>query len=229
MLRRLFSSPSIFPWRNRCADFFFQLGTAIGVTVSTVVFNNVGLNIPPGGDLISKYRAAQWAAFAFGCIGMVYYSVPDMPTHASVSFFSPRLDLLATVLCIISFRGVGVVGQRGPPKPNPISENEKGTHSTSTPSDPVTKTIGLPGTLSTGGLHKNDLLSASTHQIDQSYVTSSNSGTAYSSSANTFVQQIPLGSSDTTFLKAKGAGTGVSESKSTMTTTTATNDEKNSD
>jgi hypothetical protein len=46
-----------------------QLGTAVGVTVTTVVYNNVGERLAPGEDVIAMYRAAQWTAFAFGVIG----------------------------------------------------------------------------------------------------------------------------------------------------------------
>ncbi|KAF9478870.1 MFS general substrate transporter [Pholiota conissans] len=65
-----------------------QLGTAVGVTVTTVVYNNVGENLIPGADVIVMYRAAQWTAFAFG--------------------------IIATCLGVIFFRGVGVVGFRAP-------------------------------------------------------------------------------------------------------------------
>ncbi|KJA16450.1 hypothetical protein HYPSUDRAFT_147747 [Hypholoma sublateritium FD-334 SS-4] len=65
-----------------------QLGTAVGVTVTTVVYNNVGSRLAPGEDVLAMYRAAQWTAFAFG--------------------------ILATVIGVICFRGVGVVGFREP-------------------------------------------------------------------------------------------------------------------
>ena len=50
-----------------------QLGTSIGITIGTVVFNrlliaNSGTNIPeraPRDDLLKSYRAAQWTNFAF--------------------------------------------------------------------------------------------------------------------------------------------------------------------
>jgi hypothetical protein len=76
-----------------------QLGTAVGITVTTVVFNSMSSKIGPSEDTLSMYRAAQWTSFAFGVI--------------------------ATALGITFFRGVGVVGYRAP-KPISILENEKG-------------------------------------------------------------------------------------------------------
>jgi len=76
-----------------------QLGTAVGVTVSTVVFHRVGLKIVPGEDTLRMYSTAQWTCFAFG--------------------------IIETTLVIIFFRGVGVVGDRAP-KPASVSETEKG-------------------------------------------------------------------------------------------------------
>jgi predicted MFS family arabinose efflux permease len=46
-----------------------QLGTAVGVTVSTVVFNSVSQRAVAQKDLIVSYHAAQWTTFAFGAIG----------------------------------------------------------------------------------------------------------------------------------------------------------------
>ncbi|KAH6901343.1 efflux protein [Coprinopsis sp. MPI-PUGE-AT-0042] len=77
-----------------------QLGTAVGVTASTVVFNHVnsrlGFNTSRGvsehaagavqGGNLDTYHAAQWMNCAFG--------------------------FLAAILSIVFFRGVGVVGQR---------------------------------------------------------------------------------------------------------------------
>ncbi|KAF4568237.1 hypothetical protein EYR40_010365 [Pleurotus pulmonarius] len=81
-----------------------QLGTALGVTVTTIVFNRVvaqdarrlGLdpasNSPQGGvpdhsePMLNGYRAAQWTAFAFGAI--------------------------ATVVTVATMSGVGIVGDR---------------------------------------------------------------------------------------------------------------------
>ncbi|KIM37308.1 hypothetical protein M413DRAFT_20342 [Hebeloma cylindrosporum] len=74
-----------------------QLGTAVGVTVTTVVFNRVGTKVAPGGDMLRMYRAAQWTAFAFG--------------------------IIATTLGIVFFRGVGVVGHRAP-KPTSVGDPE---------------------------------------------------------------------------------------------------------
>jgi hypothetical protein len=67
--------------------------------VTTVVFNRVGTKIGSDGDTLQMYRAAQWTAFTFG--------------------------IIATILGIVFFRGVGVVGHRAP-KPASVSESEKG-------------------------------------------------------------------------------------------------------
>ncbi|KAF8992531.1 major facilitator superfamily domain-containing protein [Cyathus striatus] len=46
-----------------------QVGTAVGITVSTVVFNRVTKH--NGGEIsLRSYRAAQWTCFAFGCIAI---------------------------------------------------------------------------------------------------------------------------------------------------------------
>ena len=47
-----------------------QLGTAVGVTVSTVVFNSVARKVvAENEDPILMYKAAQWTTLAFGVIG----------------------------------------------------------------------------------------------------------------------------------------------------------------
>ncbi|KAI9440322.1 putative efflux transporter [Lactarius indigo] len=77
-----------------------QLGSSIGVSVSTIVFNSVlrtqskrlgvvadaqGDNVPLPAQL-KAYKAVMWTGFAFG--------------------------LLCTILCVIFLRGVGIVGER---------------------------------------------------------------------------------------------------------------------
>ncbi|KDQ58837.1 hypothetical protein JAAARDRAFT_127904 [Jaapia argillacea MUCL 33604] len=81
-----------------------QLGTAFGLTISTIVFNRVlkrgslklgvvpdasGMNVPLPAQL-KAYEAAQWTAFGFG--------------------------MLATLLAIVFLRGVGIVGHQHPNK-----------------------------------------------------------------------------------------------------------------
>ncbi|KJA16451.1 hypothetical protein HYPSUDRAFT_207046 [Hypholoma sublateritium FD-334 SS-4] len=61
-----------------------QIGTAVGVTVTTVVSNTVSGRLRPGEDTIVTYHAAQWTGFAFG--------------------------IIAAILGVVFFRGVGVVG-----------------------------------------------------------------------------------------------------------------------
>ncbi|KAL0565729.1 hypothetical protein V5O48_016292 [Marasmius crinis-equi] len=83
-----------------------QLGTSLGITISTVVFNN-SLHFPPpphGGPppgppwpsapphvQLKSYHAAFWTTFAFG--------------------------VLAALLAVVFLRGVGIVGQSGSKKP----------------------------------------------------------------------------------------------------------------
>ncbi|KIY53663.1 putative efflux transporter [Fistulina hepatica ATCC 64428] len=59
-----------------------QLGTSIGVTITTIVYDRV----LPQGDPLKAYHSAQWAAFAFG--------------------------IFASIISIALFRGVGVVGSK---------------------------------------------------------------------------------------------------------------------
>ncbi|KAJ8519130.1 hypothetical protein ONZ45_g3885 [Pleurotus djamor] len=96
-----------------------QLGTTLGVPVTTIVFNRVveqksramrwrlnstGSNAPRPA-LLEGYKAAQWCAFGFGA--------------------------LAVLLALISLPGVGVVGHRAAPQSTPAqsdpnkSEKEK--------------------------------------------------------------------------------------------------------
>ena len=63
------------------------------------MFNRIETKVGPDGDTLRMYRAAQWTAFAFG--------------------------IISTILSIVFFRGVGVVGHRAP-KLTSVSENEKG-------------------------------------------------------------------------------------------------------
>ncbi len=82
-----------------------QLGTAVGVTVSTVVFNSVARKVvAENKDPILMYKAAQWTTMAFGVIGKVSLSLVKR-----LAFF---ICVVATILGIIAFRGVGAVGTR---------------------------------------------------------------------------------------------------------------------
>ncbi|ESK91311.1 efflux transporter [Moniliophthora roreri MCA 2997] len=102
-----------------------QLGTSLGITVSTVVFNNVlhkdsmRRHLPPPPDArhaprpvqLECYHAAFWTTFAFG--------------------------VLATILAVLFLRGVGIVGQRRGAKKSGEAENGemKGTAVTRQPSE----------------------------------------------------------------------------------------------
>ncbi|KAG9223106.1 hypothetical protein CCMSSC00406_0000205 [Pleurotus cornucopiae] len=99
-----------------------QLGTTLGVPITTIVYNRVvqqrsremrwRLNPmasnAPRPAMLAGYRAAQWCAFAFGC--------------------------LAIILALIFLPGVGIVGHRGPPGPAQET-TDKGPFKPSPPED----------------------------------------------------------------------------------------------
>jgi len=89
-----------------------QLGTAFGIAVTTVVFNGVTLARPPGADMIVSYHSANWTSVAF-C-------------------------LIACILSIIFFRGVGVVGHRVPNLKTTLAEEQE--KETLTPSKDLSPT-----------------------------------------------------------------------------------------
>ncbi|KAG7097208.1 hypothetical protein E1B28_004579 [Marasmius oreades] len=75
-----------------------QIGTSLGVTVSTVVFNRVAQQQP--GDPLKSYQAAQWTCLGFG--------------------------IVATLLSMICLRGVGIIGdKRATVTPEDISDDAK--------------------------------------------------------------------------------------------------------
>ena len=99
-----------------------QIGSAIGLSVSTIVFNGVlraqqssrlGVPVDQGGDdapplvpQLKAYQAAMWTGFAFG---MLCGCLKLFPTGAlGLQHFS--YDFSATFLCVF-LRGVGVVGE----------------------------------------------------------------------------------------------------------------------
>ncbi|KAF9446079.1 MFS general substrate transporter [Macrolepiota fuliginosa MF-IS2] len=65
-----------------------QLGTSAGVTISTVVFNRVTMNLGKQDDMIRGYRAAQWTCCAFGLCGallsLVFFRGVGVPGHKKV-------------------------------------------------------------------------------------------------------------------------------------------------
>ncbi|KAK0236923.1 efflux transporter [Armillaria nabsnona] len=98
----------------------YQIGTALGVTVSTIVFNrvvaqdslNMGIVVDnansnaPREGLLNGYKAAEWTAFAFGAIG--------------------------ALLAVLFFWNVGIVGDKDAPE---------GTKPVSTPQSASTVAI----------------------------------------------------------------------------------------
>ncbi|KAG5653775.1 hypothetical protein H0H81_010616 [Sphagnurus paluster] len=95
-----------------------QLGTSLGVTVTTVIFNSVTQQKAATGSgsealpTLESYKAAQWGAFGFGML--------DLPS--------------ATLLAIAFFRGVGVVGERKASAHGDESEQDKDQERTVAPS-----------------------------------------------------------------------------------------------
>lgn len=63
----------------------FQLGTSVGITVTTVVFNRVTRRNGPAVDNISSYHGAQWTSFAFGILGACsdFLALTRPATHSS--------------------------------------------------------------------------------------------------------------------------------------------------
>ena len=100
-----------------------QIGSAIGLSVSTIVFNGVlraqssslGVSLDQGSDdeppaaQLKAYRAAMWTGFAFGILCEFW-----IPTRLG-SWFHKRLMSIGfffvsgTMLCVF-LRGAGIVG-----------------------------------------------------------------------------------------------------------------------
>ena len=72
---------------------------------------------------LKAYQAAQWAAFCFSMIGMLF--LLNRVVHSSPS------SSLATILVIIFFRGVGIIGVKGgahsTPEPAPNTDEKEPT------------------------------------------------------------------------------------------------------
>ncbi|KAF8621484.1 hypothetical protein AX15_007772 [Amanita polypyramis BW_CC] len=102
-----------------------QIGTAIGVIVSTIVFNRVivresdrlGVVINEEQDNIPRiaqlkaYRAAEWTSFAFG--------------------------MIATIFVLLFFRGVGIIGVKNKTPPNPVNDVKSSNSSSTTVAQPI--------------------------------------------------------------------------------------------
>jgi hypothetical protein len=78
----------------------------------------------PRSAQLKAYQAAQWAAFCFSMIGMHFY-LSSVARYSSPSFY------LATILVIIFFRGVGIIGVKGgahgTPEPAPNADEKEPT------------------------------------------------------------------------------------------------------
>ena len=110
-----------------------QIGTAVGITVTTVVFNTVSGRLRPGEDDIVTYHAAQWTGFAFGIIGKRSLRSQRLSFGLIFVYFP------AAVIGVIFFRGVGVVGvtanNRTLSKPASRDDEESGTTYSATGTD----------------------------------------------------------------------------------------------
>ncbi|KAF8722460.1 hypothetical protein AX14_009814 [Amanita brunnescens Koide BX004] len=117
----LFVSKTVTPTEQSVSGALFQtmtqIGTAVGVIVSTIVFNRVlaqdsrkqgvildaNQDNAPRSAQLKAYQAAQWAAFSF--------------------------SMIATILVIVFFRDVGIIGVKGgahgAPEPGPNTDDEK--------------------------------------------------------------------------------------------------------
>ena len=76
----IFIAKSVLPHEQSVAGALFntliELGTAAGLTVSTVVFNSVSQRaVAENRDGIVSYHAAQWANLGFGVIGTFWFDL----------------------------------------------------------------------------------------------------------------------------------------------------------
>ena len=117
--------------------FFFsfpkkKLGISFGITVTTIVFDKVALATPTGADMIVSYHYATWTSGGFGLIGNYFFIISFyLFSIWSYKFFM----ILAFVLGVLSFRGVGVVGYRE----SKASSVEEGTSASNSQPNVVTK------------------------------------------------------------------------------------------
>ncbi|KAJ7264038.1 major facilitator superfamily domain-containing protein [Mycena haematopus] len=94
----MFVADSVGPGEQSVAGGVFQtmtqLGTSLGVTASTILFNHVQQqNAFPGGDTLKSYHAAMWMGVGFGGV--------------------------ATLFALAAFRGVGTPGRPESPPDGP--------------------------------------------------------------------------------------------------------------
>jgi hypothetical protein len=94
-----------------------QIGLAIGISISTIVFNGVlkaqssrlGVTLNVEGDnapmpaQLKAYKAAMWTGSAFGILGVC-------PRLLNLVLFTHR-TFPGMVLCVVFLRGVGIVGE----------------------------------------------------------------------------------------------------------------------
>ena len=133
----LFVSKVSYPHEQSVAGALFQamtqIGAAIGVSVSTIVFNNVlreqssslGVvldvqrdNAPLPAQL-KAYKAAMWTGFAFGLLCAC--CCPEL----LIFYLYTHPNFPGTILCVIFLRGVGIVGEAPAQVPVPTHPNQE--------------------------------------------------------------------------------------------------------
>ena len=96
-----------------------QIGLAIGISVSTIVFDGVlkaqssrlGVSLNAQGDnapmaaQLKAYKAAMWTGSAFGILGVCYVGAPGRLNSTHCTF-------TGMILCFIFLRGVGIVVEK---------------------------------------------------------------------------------------------------------------------
>jgi hypothetical protein len=115
-----------------------QIGLAIGISISTIVFNGVlkaqsnrlGVTLNAQGDnapmpaQLKAYKAAMWTGSAFGILGVYCVGARTLVCFTHRTF-------TGMILCFVFLRGVGIVGE-APVQLRPDDHNpEKGSVVTS--------------------------------------------------------------------------------------------------
>lgn len=100
-----------------------QIGSAIGLSISTIVFNGVlraqsnslGVSLDQGSDdappaaQLKAYHAAMWTGFAFGILCGSWIPTTDLGRFYKQLMSNVFFSVSGTVLCVF-LRGVGIVG-----------------------------------------------------------------------------------------------------------------------
>ena len=135
----MFVSKVSHPHEQSVAGALFQamtlIGSAIGVSVSTIVFNGVlrvqsnhlGVVLDAQRDnaplpaKLKAYKAAMWTGFSFGLLCACCYAGV---LTAVILTYSP---FPGTIMCVIFLRGVGIVGEAPVQAPSRSNLEDSGT------------------------------------------------------------------------------------------------------